>query len=149
MSENLINNILKERLYSMGISMDLDAVPQLIQTVQTLADVQRFINELDISHPEHELTEYGKKFLTSLKEILIRNLDEYNTASFLLIPYEDYDYSVIIEFYNFNTDEMKVYEFGRKQLKISQFKKTGHKNSKVKEYDRSLFFENLDLDGDD
>lgn len=143
MSENLINNILKERLYSMGVSMDIDVAPHLIQTVQTLADVQRFITELDNSHPDHELTEYGKKFLTSLKEILIRNLDDYNTASFSFIPYEDYDYSVIIEFYNFTTDEMKVYEFGRKQLKISQFIKTGHKNSKVKEYERALFLKEL------
>lgn len=146
MSENLINNILKERLHSIGVSIDLDVAPQLIQTVQTLSDVQRFIRELDDSHPSHELTEYGAKFLTSLKDILIKNLDTYDTACYLFIPYENYDYSVTVEFYNFTTDQVKLYEFGRKKFKISQYTKTGHQNSKVKEYDRSLFLNSLSDD---
>lgn len=139
MSDNLINNILKERLYSMGISIDIDVAPQLIQTVQTLANVQRFINDLDKSHPSHELTEYGTKFLTSLKEILIKNLDTYDTAYYSFSHHEDFDFDVTLRFENFSTGEIKIYEFGRKQLKISQYIKDGHKNSKFKEYDRSLF----------
>lgn len=143
MSENLINNMLKERLYRLGVSMDLDVAPQLIQTVQTLADVQRFIATLDEIHPYNELTEYGLSFLTSLKEILINNLDTYDTACYSYSYHEDFDFDFTLTFEKFSTDEMKIYEFGRKQLKISQFTKTGHKNSKVKKYERALFLKEL------
>lgn len=142
MSENLINNILKERLYSMGVSIELDVAPQLIQTVQTLANVQRFINSLDEAHPTNELTEYGTKFLTSLKEILIKNLDIYDTAFYSFSNHEDFDFSVTLRFEKLTTDEVKIYEFSRKQLKISQYMNKGY-NSKVKEYERTLFLKEL------
>lgn len=145
MLENLINNMLKERLYRLGVSMDLDVAPQLIQTVQTLADVQRFIQSLDEAHPTNELTEYGINFLTSLKEILIKNLDTYDTACYSFSHHEDFDFSVTIRFEKLTTDEVKIYEFGRKQLKISQYINKGY-NSKVKEYQRSLFLKEIQSD---
>lgn len=139
MSENLINNMLKERLYRLGVSMDLDVAPQLIQIVQSLADVQRFITTIDEAHPSNELTEYGLSFLTSLKEILINNLDTYDTACYSYLHHEDFDFDFTLTFEKFSTDEIKIYKFGRRQLKIIQFTKNGHKNSKVKEYERALF----------
>lgn len=146
MSENLIHNTIKSKLGNIGIDVDIQSIPELIKTVNNLTAIQQFIVDIDDNHPAHELTEAGDKFFTSLKEILIKNLDSYDKVEYNEIHY---DFGSALSFYNSKTDEIKSYSLNCKTFTISQYVNEAYQDGKFKEYDRSLFVENLDLNDDD
>jgi hypothetical protein len=146
MSENLIHDTIKNKLGSIGIDVSIQSVPELIQTVTNLTAIQQFIVDIDDNHPAHEMTEEGDKFFTSLKNILIKNLDSYDKVEYHEIHY---DFGSTLSFYNSKTDEIKSYSLNCKTFTISQYINEAYQDGKFKEYDRSLFVENLDLNDDD
>lgn len=145
MSENLIHNTIKSKLGNIGIDVDIQSIPELIKTVNNLTAIQQFIVNINDNHPAHELTEAGDKFFTSLKDILIKNLDSYDKVEYHEIHY---DFGSTLSFYNSKTDEIKSYSLSCKNFTISQYINEAYQDGKFKEYDRSLFVENLDLNDD-
>lgn len=140
MSNDLINKAIQERLFQSGISIDFEQVPSLIQTVNNFTAIQKFILDIDDNHPAHELTDAGDKFFTSLKDILIENLDSYDTVEYHEIHY---DFEISLSFYNSNTHEIKSYCLSPNTFTISQYINEDYQNGKFKKYDRSLFLENF------
>jgi hypothetical protein len=143
MSNDLINKVIQEKLVQSGISIEIEQVPSVIQVVNNLTAIQQFIVDIDDNHPADELTEAGDKFFTSLKDILIKNLDTYDKVSYHDVHY---DFQATLSFYNSKTNEIKSYSMDCKVFTISQYINEDYQNGKFKEYDRSLFVENLDSD---
>jgi hypothetical protein len=141
MSNDLINKVIQEKLFQSGISIEIDQVPSVIQIVNNLTAIQQFIVDIDDNHPAHELTEAGDIFFTSLKDILIKNLDTYDMVSYNAVHYE---FKPTLSFYNSKTNEIKSYSMDYKVFKISQYINEDYQNGKFKEYDRSLFVVNFD-----
>ena len=89
---------------------------------------------------------FSQALYSASKDILIKNLDSCDKVEYHEIHY---DFGSTLSFYNSNTNQIKSYSLNCKTFTISQYINEAYQDGKFKEYDRSLFVENLDLNDDD
>lgn len=144
-SNELFHQAMQDQLFKLGISADIAKVPDIMRMAVNIQHIQWFINIIETEHPTHELTDRGDKFISELKTVLLKNLDDYDLVS----TYDpEAEWMPTLHFENSVTGEIKSYCITFDVLQIYK----GSKNDDFekierltfKEYDRTDFSENFE-----